>query len=114
MDFATGLERCRGAKDRFKRLLGFYLGDLEGWLVMIEGYRKGEPPDLKNATISFHAMKSASATVGATGLSGEAAKLEKAGREEDAAYLEGNALRCGQILEAVRWRIENFINDGAE
>ncbi|MDR3153855.1 MAG: response regulator [Deltaproteobacteria bacterium] len=112
VDFATGLERCRGAKDRYKKLLGFYLSDLESWLAIVRGIRDGGEVDLKDNTINFHAMKSASATVGAMMLSEEGAKLEAAGRREDAVYIRENAEMCLQLLECVRYKIESYIAEG--
>ncbi|MDR1081048.1 MAG: response regulator [Deltaproteobacteria bacterium] len=111
VDFQSGLERCRGQKDRFKKLLGFYLTDLEGWLRMVgEGLETGSM-DMKNATINFHAMKSASATVGAMKLSEEAFILEKAGREEDMGLIMSRLERCSGILLGVRRRITVFMDD---
>jgi HPt (histidine-containing phosphotransfer) domain-containing protein len=113
IDFETGVERCRGQKDRFKRLLSFYLTDLDGWFRMVEdGRAKGEM-DMKDATIKFHAMKSASATVGAMRLSEEAAGLEAAGRREDSAFIMERLEKCSLILEGVRYRIERYIGDSA-
>ncbi|MDR1035919.1 MAG: response regulator [Deltaproteobacteria bacterium] len=111
VDFQSGLDRCRGQKDRFKKLLGFYVSDLDGWQAMVEEGMATGTMDMKNATISFHAMKSASATVGAMKLSEEAAGLEKAGREEDSAYILSRLERCSRLLAGVRHRIETFISE---
>jgi HPt (histidine-containing phosphotransfer) domain-containing protein len=111
VDFETGVERCRGSKDRFKRLLGFYLADLAGWIDVAEAAKGQDPLDFKNVTINFHAMKSASATVGAMNLSKEAEAMEAAGRREDGDYIRANLLKCSQILEGVRYSIENYISD---
>ncbi|MDR1313956.1 MAG: response regulator [Deltaproteobacteria bacterium] len=110
VDFQTGLERCRGQKDRFKKLLGFYLSDLEGWLKMVDDGAGAGEMDMKNATINFHAMKSASATVGAMKLSEEAAGLEAAGRREDSAYIMERLGECSRMLLGVRSSIENYIS----
>ncbi|MDR2349543.1 MAG: response regulator [Deltaproteobacteria bacterium] len=110
VDFDLGLSRCRGSVESYKRVLGFYLSDLNGWLEMLAPFPEETPSDLKKLTISFHAMKSASATVGAVGLSGEAKKLEDAGRGSDVAYVVGNVANLKEILAAVRQNINVYLS----
>jgi HPt (histidine-containing phosphotransfer) domain-containing protein len=109
VDFSTGLERCRGQKDRFKKLLGFYVGDVDTWLGMLAGAIDGAELGMKDATINFHSMKSASATIGAMPLSQVAAELEAAGRREDAAFIKERQVRCYQIARGVRARVAEYI-----
>ncbi|MDR1165477.1 MAG: response regulator [Deltaproteobacteria bacterium] len=112
ISFAEGLQRCRGSVSTYKRLLGIYLSDLESWIEFIEKCDASpEAADFKSLTISFHAMKGASATVGANGLSQEAKKMEDAGRAGDMRFIARDAERMRKILEGVKYNISAYIED---
>lgn len=61
---------------------------------LISKYESQE--DIKNYTVEVHALKSSSKQIGAMELSALAAKLEKAGKEEDLAFIHQNT---GELLE---------------
>jgi HPt (histidine-containing phosphotransfer) domain-containing protein len=72
-----------------------------------------DPLNFKSVTITFHSMKSASATIGALGLSEEARKLEAASRQENDSYVMENILKCFKILSGVFSNVDNYIKSAA-
>jgi signal transduction histidine kinase/CheY-like chemotaxis protein len=87
---AKGLSMCGGAVEGYKKVLSMFRKDAEERLVMFKNLLagsagNGEFPDKDIAmfTIQVHALKSASATIGAGIVSVEAAQLEAAGTARD-------------------------------
>jgi signal transduction histidine kinase/CheY-like chemotaxis protein/HPt (histidine-containing phosphotransfer) domain-containing protein len=81
LDTRQGIMLTGGSEAGYREVLDVYYRDCENRLSAL-----GEAPDKENLAgfvINLHALKSASATVGAAGLSEKAALLEKAGREGD-------------------------------
>jgi CheY-like chemotaxis protein len=76
---AAGLARIRGSQRGYLDLLDMLRRDVEAGLPVLE--KELDQVSLPAITTLVHALKSALATVGAEGLSLEAACLEKAGRE---------------------------------
>jgi CheY-like chemotaxis protein len=109
VDFELGLARCRGKVTNYNKLLSYYMGDLKQWIDILKDYPSPDSPDLRFMTITFHSMKSASATIGAMGLSEEAKKLEAAGRSDDNHYIEDNAEKCLGIMEKVKDNINKYL-----
>ncbi|MDR2459179.1 MAG: response regulator [Deltaproteobacteria bacterium] len=109
VDFELGLSRCRGNIESYVRLLGFYLTDIGQWQTLLKDYPDLKEIDFKTLTISFHSMKSASATIGAVLLSEDAKDLEDASRREDLQYIKDNIDSCKKSLEAVRTEVESYL-----
>jgi CheY-like chemotaxis protein/anti-sigma regulatory factor (Ser/Thr protein kinase) len=68
------------------KLAAIFLRDAEKALAQLDALRSNEfrgTDDMQIFVINIHAMKSALANIGETGLSAEADKLERAGRAED-------------------------------
>jgi CheY-like chemotaxis protein len=81
VDAALGIARVGGSHSLYLRLLAVFGADAEACLAHI-----AEEPDAASLlafTTQVHAVKSALANIGADGLSKEAARLEKAGKEAD-------------------------------
>ncbi|UQZ87794.1 histidine kinase [Deltaproteobacteria bacterium Smac51] len=86
LDQAAGLAACGGNPDIYRRTLELYRRDAAERLGPLQSSLGAG--DLKSFTICVHALKSASAGVGAAGLSQAAASLEAAGRSGDWTYLK--------------------------
>jgi PAS domain S-box-containing protein len=88
LDAARGIMMTGGSEPGYREILEVYRRDCEERLKTL-----GTPPD-REALAAFvtnvHALKSASASVGAEKLSAQAALLEKAGREGDLALIGAN------------------------
>jgi CheY-like chemotaxis protein/HPt (histidine-containing phosphotransfer) domain-containing protein len=109
IDFQAGLERCRGKRDRYAKLLNVYREDLTGWIKLLTELPEKAEPDLKELVIIFHSMKSASASVGAEALSREAKLLEGAGRGGDLPYIAANREKCLRVLESQLERLNRYL-----
>jgi CheY-like chemotaxis protein/nitrogen-specific signal transduction histidine kinase len=99
LDFEAGRAHCGGREETYRKLLRIFLTDAAKAREIL-ATTLGEK-NLRDYTIHVHAMKSASATVGAAGLSELAAGLEAAGREERTGPLETGTPRFLEELEAV-------------
>jgi HPt (histidine-containing phosphotransfer) domain-containing protein len=113
VDFEMGLSMCRGKATNYRRLLNYFSADLKGWIEILRKYPSADSPDLRAMTIIFHSMKSASAAIGAGGLSELAKKLEDAGRDEDEVFIRGNAKKCLSLMEKVFSRISEYLGSGS-
>lgn len=85
LDVETGLVHC-GNRRSFMDTIKMFIDSAEKNADDIERY--WESGDIKNMTIKIHALKSTSRVIGALKLGNFAAKLEKAGENEDMAALE--------------------------
>ncbi|MDR2406115.1 MAG: response regulator, partial [Deltaproteobacteria bacterium] len=109
VDFKAGLNRCRGKLTNYRKLLSYFSSDLKGWIELFKNYPSPDSPDLKFMTITFHSMKSASETIGASGLSKEAERLEAAGRKSDLTFVEKNIPNCLTLLQKVLANIVSYL-----
>jgi HPt (histidine-containing phosphotransfer) domain-containing protein len=123
LDAEKGTAMCGGDEALYRTVLAQYSQDAEKYLPILgetlkniaaakkEGGRSAgaPPPWLQSFVIHIHALKSASASVGADALSHEAMLLEKAGAEGDMGLIEARlepftqrfsklAARIGEIL----------------
>ncbi|MDR1021256.1 MAG: response regulator [Synergistaceae bacterium] len=87
IDTQLGLKRLRGSTKDYLEALVIYRRDAEAALSVMKDMSAN---DIAGFTIQAHALKSASANVGATALSEEAAILEEAGKR-----LDSQAIRDG-------------------
>lgn len=81
IDVRSGIRNSGGTEERWLKALKMYASDAESYPEKLEN------PDLKQFTIAAHALKSASANVGALSLSEQAKDLESAGKSGDAAFI---------------------------
>ena len=95
VDVTMGMAMSGGTEVNYRSVLELYCRDVESRMECL--YPARAEGDLKNFTIQVHALKSASANVGAAALSKEAALLEAAGKE-------GN-------VEFIRQRLDGFRED---
>jgi CheY-like chemotaxis protein len=91
LDVKLGIKRIGGSVKDYLDVLAMYCRDAERVLPVLENIREA---DIAAFTTGVHALKSASANIGAVGLSEEAAFLEAAGNSGD--------------LPAMLERIEDF------
>jgi signal transduction histidine kinase/HPt (histidine-containing phosphotransfer) domain-containing protein/ActR/RegA family two-component response regulator len=85
LDAARGITLTGGSEEGYREVLDVYSQDCEARLKTLR-----TPPERENLSAfvtNVHALKGASASVGADGVSEKAALLEKAGREGDLALV---------------------------
>jgi signal transduction histidine kinase/CheY-like chemotaxis protein len=88
VDTARGFVMTGGSAERYQKVLALYCEDVGKRLELL---RKAHGENsLETVAAQLHALKSASASIGAAGLSSEAVKLEDAARNGDAAFVWGN------------------------
>jgi two-component system, sensor histidine kinase and response regulator len=87
VDTAKGISMTGGTFDSYKQVLSLYCKDVEERLPHLE---KMTEDDLNMFVTNVHALKSASASIGAAGLSEQAAGLEAAGKAENMAFIRTN------------------------
>ena len=85
LNIDAGLDYCGDSED-YIMALEMYLSSAEKKAEEIEQYWAAR--DIKNTTIKVHALKSSSRAIGALELGEFAAKLEKAGNDDDSEMLE--------------------------
>ncbi len=78
----TGLRYCQGDEGLYRTLLAEFLRSAEEKKESLRAYL--DAGDWKNYTILVHSLKSSARTIGAPALSEAAARLEAAGKQEDA------------------------------
>jgi HPt (histidine-containing phosphotransfer) domain-containing protein len=81
LDMELGLEMTGGVMSLYLDVLSTYCSDIEDRLPFIR--TTPNPDSVSIFTNHIHAMKSASASIGAADISKRAAELEKAGAEKD-------------------------------
>jgi CheY-like chemotaxis protein len=86
LDAGTGLAMSGGTEERYRKVLGLYLRDVDSRLGSLD--LAGARADPKGFVTCVHAIKSASASIGAQGLSQRAGLLEAAARRGDLATIE--------------------------
>lgn len=88
IDTEAGLKYCVGDKEFYKSLLMQYATESAGKIASMKKYYKVK--DWHNYEILVHALKSTSKMIGIADLSEKAKALEKAAKENDAAYILQN------------------------
>jgi CheY-like chemotaxis protein len=91
LDVATGIAMTGGTLEAYMRVLESYRRDAESRLAFLGDFM-GEfgPESLPAFTTQVHALKSASASIGAGALSAMAAELEAAGKKGDREFIRKN------------------------
>jgi signal transduction histidine kinase/DNA-binding NarL/FixJ family response regulator/HPt (histidine-containing phosphotransfer) domain-containing protein len=85
----TGLKLCGGSPEIYMKILGAFVRDVGRFSPRLNA---GSAPDTKDLTITVHALKSATANIGATSISGQALKLETALKKGDVSVIENGSL----------------------
>jgi CheY-like chemotaxis protein len=80
LDSEAGLKRIGGSRKDYLESLDIYCRDMEARLPLLE---PGSEKDIARLASNIHAVKGASANLGASDLAGEAARLEKICRRGD-------------------------------
>jgi CheY-like chemotaxis protein/HPt (histidine-containing phosphotransfer) domain-containing protein len=111
LDTAKGLARAGGSKAGYIGTLNVFLRD--GREKLKEIREALETDNLPLFAIHAHALKSASAHVGATGLSELAKSLEMAGKQEDLAFIQDQAPKLLDSLEKTLAAISSAVGKGA-
>jgi PAS domain S-box-containing protein len=104
LDSSQGIILTGGSEPLYREVLDVYSRDCEERLTMFQ--RPFDRGELRAFIINVHAIKSASASVGAGKISEKAAILEQAGRNEDLGIIEKNledfALDLEKLVRSIR------------
>jgi signal transduction histidine kinase/CheY-like chemotaxis protein len=112
LDTARGLVMTGGSEKQYREILALYCKDVAERLEIFT--KPADEADAALLAIHFHAIKSASASIGAAALSEEAARLEAAGNSGDMAFIRARLTGfCGD-LERMTERIQTALADGVE
>ncbi|MDR2552659.1 MAG: response regulator [Treponema sp.] len=85
IDTAQGLALTGGSAAAYRKVLAIFTKDAEDRLPLLGS---APPPEgLKSFVTQVHALKSAAASIGAAGISAQAAKLEEAGAAADLGFI---------------------------
>jgi signal transduction histidine kinase/AmiR/NasT family two-component response regulator/HPt (histidine-containing phosphotransfer) domain-containing protein len=104
IDIGRGLMLCGGSLENYRKILSLYRKDAETRLAQL-----GKLPAEENISLfvtQVHALKSASASIGAIGLSEQAARLEEAGKAGDIGFIGERLNRFCADLEAMTRAIQ--------
>jgi signal transduction histidine kinase/HPt (histidine-containing phosphotransfer) domain-containing protein/ActR/RegA family two-component response regulator len=109
LDAKSGLERTGGMMDVYLEILELFCQDAEDALP---SFKSVSDENIGDLTIRVHAIKSASASVGALALSNEAAMLEDAGKRCDASFIRERITGFCESLERLTARIRAALRNG--
>jgi CheY-like chemotaxis protein len=112
VDIAQGIALCGGTPELYKKVLSQFRKDAEERLPLLR--QSPAPEDLPLFVTQVHALKSASAIIGASGLSAEAAALEAAGKAGDQAAIAGKLPAFADGLAALTAAIGAALESGPE
>ena len=88
VDIKKGISMTGGTEEGYYLVLSAFSEDAQDRIKKLKDML--EEDTLSKFIVSIHALKSAAASIGATELSAEAARLESAGKCEDMAYINNN------------------------
>jgi HPt (histidine-containing phosphotransfer) domain-containing protein len=108
MDVQKGIAMTGGTLAAYKQVLSLFCKDAEDRLPLLQ---RAPTPDVLTAFITHvHALKSASASLGAEDVSAKAAALEAAGKAEDMAFIRKNlsvfAQKLGELAKNIRTALQ--------
>ncbi|MDR1205370.1 MAG: response regulator [Peptococcaceae bacterium] len=112
VDAAQGLALAGGLAERYREILSLYCRDAAVRIPLL-----AEAPDeagLEAFVTQVHALKSASANIGATELAEEAVRLEAAGRSGDRAFIRERLPRFYQELTRLTAHIQAALDAARE
>ena len=102
-----GIVNSGGSAEAYDEILEIYATDCGNRLEDMATYRREN--DLKSLTICVHAVKSASANIGAERLSNMAAELEAAGKLNDSDFVDNNIQDFFDALSVVIADIRDYL-----
>jgi CheY-like chemotaxis protein len=121
VDVGRGIAMCGGTEAAYRDILSIYqkdvadrLFELRSFMGAIEAGSEPDPSALSSFTTQVHALKSASASIGAAVISGAAAALEDAGKKKDPAFIRESLPSFCANLAALRARIADCLAAGSE
>jgi signal transduction histidine kinase/CheY-like chemotaxis protein len=108
VDVQKGIHMTGGTEEGYASVLSTFSKDV---MERLQQLRKAASASSLSVFINnVHALKSASASIGALGLSEQAAKLESAGKSDDRAYINANIERyidnLTEIVEGIHVALE--------
>jgi len=112
VDVAKGLSAVRGNAENYLRVLSVFCKD--GYNKIAEISEALSSGDLRLYTTYVHALKSASANIGASRLSEIALALETAGKNGNRAYIDEYTPRLVYDLKLLLFNVGNFLKANAE
>jgi CheY-like chemotaxis protein/nitrogen-specific signal transduction histidine kinase len=107
LDAARGLSMTGGTERGYLEVLGLYCRDVEKRLEILRGIP--DEANLAAFTTQVHALKSASANIGANEISSAAEALEKAGHTKDMRFIRENTGKFAQSLETLAANIGEYL-----
>ena len=107
IDTAKGIALTGGTRERFCEVLAVFYRDGKDMLQNIQESLSSH--DLPLYAVYVHALKSASASIGADALSEQASALEKAGEQGDTAYIEKHSAQFLKEYEALLHNIHHVL-----
>jgi len=111
IDMAKGVAMTGGTMALYRQVLSLFRKDAEDRLPLLQ--TAPEPDALGSFITQVHALKSASASLGADDISAKAAALEAAGKAGDTAFIEKKLPAfarqlAGLVAEIRAWEEENY------
>jgi HPt (histidine-containing phosphotransfer) domain-containing protein len=98
LDMSKGIAMTGGTMNAYRQVLSLFREDAEERLLLLQ--TAPEPEALTAFVTQVHALKSASASIGAAELSAQAAALEAAGKAADFAFIDKNlTVFAGRLAE---------------
>jgi HPt (histidine-containing phosphotransfer) domain-containing protein len=112
LDTEKGIAMAGGKIERYQKILSLFSKDVDWKLKEIKTSLESGNTSLY--VIHVHALKSATAIIGADGLSETARLLEMAGKQEDLAYIQTNNDAFITDLKALLHNINTFLSEEAD
>jgi len=110
VDTAKGIAMTGGTVDAYTKVLAMFCKDAEERLLLLEKIH--DTADLPAFITHVHALKSASASVGAEKISAQAAELEAAGKSGDTAFIRENLPDFVKRLSELAKNIQSVLEPG--
>jgi signal transduction histidine kinase/CheY-like chemotaxis protein/HPt (histidine-containing phosphotransfer) domain-containing protein len=107
VDTAKGIAMTGGSLDAYKKVLDIFCKDIEDRMRLLHNIPEADT--LSQFIINVHALKAASASLGAKDVSAQAAELEAAGKAEDMAYIRERLPAFVQMLRELKENIRDAL-----
>ncbi len=107
IDLVEGIQRTGGDTNEYLSILAIFIKDAKQKIIQIKECK--ENGDIKLYTTYVHALKSASASIGAKEISELAHSLEKAGHENNIQYIEENTDEYLAMLQSLIENAEPYL-----